>query len=536
MSIILTTPIPIGITPFDATSVFTFGFNVIGGKQVVKNQLEIQKTSDSSIVYDDILITFQFQHPISENTLDNGEEYRFRFKTFAVDDSESSWSDWVVFLCLSTPEIEITNIIDGKIFNQTELFTGEYSQTEGELLQSYRFILYNSNQIMIQSFSEVFGLPIQQQITGLQDDTLYYIKLIIKTVNHIEIETSLIPFTPQYQQPRLSLALNLYNLSDIASIKITANVIQIIGQIEEEDPYYPIIYFQDDAENWWIDLSSGRISFQEAFSIDKNFTTKIWVKGIEHEEVFLVLFGEQGYIILFYENRRIKAIKRLHGQPIPYGYYSSNEIPFDINDETTLFIWFQQINDRIELRIEAVMYDVTFNIKDQYDEDVSEALVTLNSLSDYSDYGVAIFTAPIKLYNWQVEKENYITENGQILVDNENKIVNVLLYEMTHIISANASWNSDNLEIILQYNTSLMDDISEVEITQFEFESSIININPDSIIKSDLNEITLTFNDYDFENGDKILSYLEDDYSLLDANDIKVLSPDSILVNVPSKG
>lgn len=277
------------------------------------------------------------------NTLTNTTEYKARIRTYASNGiTYSQWSDWIVFWCFENPIVTITNIIDGTINNQTYTFTGSYTHSDN--LQSYRYLLYDNNQTLIQSYSEIFDLLLEQEVAGLENGIKYYIELKTISIHEMSGTSGLIEFIPNYIQPRLSTVLSLENLSNQAAIKVTANVIQIIFEILEGI----ISYIDNDL----VDLTNATIYAQEGFDISNNFTLKIWCKSLPVDESFLILYGEQGNIELKYYNSKIHLIKNINTSSVQY-HIASNEInPLDTD---LIAIVVQYINNLFDIKCDIIV-------------------------------------------------------------------------------------------------------------------------------------------------------------------------------------
>lgn len=337
----LTTPQVFSFKPFPSTEEYIFYFHVVSGNQVVKNQLQIQKTLDNTTVYNNTQETFQFSQTVAGSTLTNNTEYRYRFRTYDISNNVSQWSAWTVFLCLAKPIVTIDNIIDGKVNNQTFIFRGSYYQENGELLQSYRYYLYNEDGTPIAYSPEMFDGLLEYEFGGLQNNKIYNVELKVITVNQIEESSGLTQFTAEYIQPRLSTVVGLENLEDNAGISVNANIIQIIGKGEN----YSFI------DNEKADVTNGRVWFDEGFSIERNFTLKIWLENIIKNKPFLKLYSNHGYIELSYYGERIHAFKYMYDGGLVSHFASNNEIGMVSSDK--VYIFMQQINDLIELQFEV---------------------------------------------------------------------------------------------------------------------------------------------------------------------------------------
>lgn len=354
----LATPILRTFNPYNATTQFEFRFDYTGGNQAVRNNLVIQRVNDNAEVYNSIEETFSLRHLLSGNTLQNGVNYRARLRVGDINNNWSQYSDWIIFWCFSEPVITI-NTIDyanqNRVYNQTVNFQSTYVQFENELLQSYRYLLYDSNQGLIRSFSEKFAdgtFSLTQEITGLESGTLYYLEVRTVSPNNQMGTSGLIPFRPFYIAPRLTLALEPQNLPEQGAIKVNANVIQIILKLydshgNEINPMN-IEYMDND----WIDMTKddyARLVVDNAFEITQNdFLMQIWLKNVPENKVFLELFSEYGKIQLVKKNNMILAYKIIRDSYL-YGYFGSNEMEFSTED--TVMICLKQISHLIDIEV-----------------------------------------------------------------------------------------------------------------------------------------------------------------------------------------
>jgi len=340
----LTTPSLSTILPFSSTQSQIFKFLVNSGDQVVRNNLVIENNSTNVEVYNQSVESFQLQHILLANTLTNGIEYRAKIRTGNLANEWSlNFSDWIYFYVLSSPTILIPTIdINNKVYNSTINFTATYSQLEGELLQSYKFLLYNSNQNLLQTYSEQFSdgttPPISQEITGLENEELYYLE--VKGISiHSQLSTSgLIAFTPFFITPRLITTLNVENIPSQGAVKLSVQLIQEIGQIDSGTVTF--------IDNNWINLINGQISFQDGFQLGSDFILKLWCKNIPDDVVFLKLISEYGGIEFIRFDNKISSKKILNGCSI-YSVFASNELIVEADIEFVIYV--RSINNALEI-------------------------------------------------------------------------------------------------------------------------------------------------------------------------------------------
>lgn len=294
------------VYPFPSTKDFTFKFNVEGiSQQIFYNELEIKLSSDTSqIKYKQRIQEFRYQHTVPANTLTNGSQYVAILRVYNNSNQLIGESNPIFFYCLSLPALSIPTIVNGEVGSQTVLFQGTYGQAEGEILQSYRFILYNDNQNIIAESPEIYSDIIRYEFSDLESRQKYYIELQVSTVNEMTHSTGLVEFTPRYVAPRFSSAIELENLPDEASVLVTCNVIRIIGIPDIE----PIIYTDDGMVN----LTCNGVWFDDGFKLRGNWTIQMWLKDIVPDSKFFKLIARDGsYIELAYKDNKINLYKML---------------------------------------------------------------------------------------------------------------------------------------------------------------------------------------------------------------------------------
>lgn len=314
-------PILRRVVPFSATEDYTFRFDIAGvSQQIFYNELEIKLSSDTSqTIYKEKIQEFRYQHTVSQGTLINGEQYVVIVRVYNNQQVLIGESNATFFYCFSYPILNIPTIVNGEVGNQTVLFEGEYSQTEGELLQSYQFILYDDNKIEISKSPETYDATIQYEFSELENRQNYYVELKVATVNELIATTGLIEFTPRYVAPRFNSAIELQNLPDEASISVKCNVIRIIGIPDIE----PVIYTEDGM----VDLRDNGVWFNEGFKLRGNWTLQMWFRDIISDSTFFKLIANDGsYLKLEYTNNKLNLYKMLNDEYISQMLLGGTEI------------------------------------------------------------------------------------------------------------------------------------------------------------------------------------------------------------------
>ncbi len=283
----LTQPIINPIAAFDATQNHVITFLAIGGAQVVGNRIVISDNQTGKTVYDNRVITMQLAHTIPANTLTNGGYYNVVIYTIDSANNFSQASVPVPFYCYSQPTLTINNIpASSTIENGTYTFQGSYAQQENEILNSYQFILYDSNKTVLSQSDVIYyssNNSLSYTFVGMSNDTSYYIELKGQTVNNTEITTGLLYFTVRYSQPASFAIVDLVNDCENGFIQISSNIVAIDGKSNPEPPIYI-----DDKE---VDLREpdSWVRWDEGFNIKDDFTMRVWGRDFNDFEPIITL-------------------------------------------------------------------------------------------------------------------------------------------------------------------------------------------------------------------------------------------------------
>lgn len=300
----VTKPILYSIDAFDSSQSATFTFYSTGGNQVVKNQLTIRNNNTNQIVYQETVETFKFEHTVPANTLTNGTYYNAYVVTYDAQNDSSSPSDPIQFWCYTQPTITFTNIPSTNIINTSSfLFKFTYNQSEGELLNYYNVILYNSNHAEISNSGEIYGgqsitPPVNQSylLTGLEDKGTYYIEVKGYTIYGTYVTTGEQLFTVTYSSPSVFGILGLTN--DCTNGYITGeSIISIIaGSSNPEEPIYI-----DNSDGKEVDLRPDGywVKWLDGFQLNGDFTAQWWLRNANPNTVISFFTNTQGQRISF---------------------------------------------------------------------------------------------------------------------------------------------------------------------------------------------------------------------------------------------
>ena len=283
----LTQPIINPIAAFDATRAQEITFLSLGGAQVVGNRIVINDNQTGDLIYDNKVITMKLAHTIPANTLTNGGYYNIIVYTIDSANNLSQPSVPVPFYCYSQPTLTIDNISDNEtIENGTYEFRGSYAQQEGELLNSYQFVLYDSNKTVLSQSDVIYYTSddsLSYTFVGMSNDTAYYVELKGQTVNNTNITTGLLYFTVRYSQPVSFAIVDLVNDCENGFIQISSNIVAIDGKSNPEPPVY--------IDNKEVDLREpdSWVRWDEGFNIKDDFTMRVWGRDFNDFEPIITL-------------------------------------------------------------------------------------------------------------------------------------------------------------------------------------------------------------------------------------------------------
>ena len=287
----LTQPIVNPIAAFDATRQQAITFVVIGGAQVVGNRLIIRNNQTGEIVYNQTQSSMKLEHILPANSLKNNNFYNAVIYTIDNGNDESVASVPIPFYCYTQPALTIDNIpSSGTIENGTYSFQGNYVQNEGELLNSYRFTLYDSNKTILAQSPLIYyntDPSLTYLFSGMSNNTSYYIELTGETINSTILTSGVKSFTVRYIQPASFAICDLVNDCENGYIQISSNIVAIDGKSNPTPPKYI-----DDKEvdlrepDSWVEWDSG-------FSIKNDFTLRAWGRDFNPYEPIITLSNQQ---------------------------------------------------------------------------------------------------------------------------------------------------------------------------------------------------------------------------------------------------
>lgn len=347
----LTRPILNSTVAFDASQEHIFTFNIIGGDQVVRNQLTIIRQSDGVIIYQSSQTTFAYTHTLPANSLTNGVYYSAYIQTYNYNNDISSESNNIQFYCYSTPIFNFQNIPSSNIIqNPSFNFEVFYNQNESEILNSYIFNLYNTQGNLLATSGTLYNtssalpLIISYNFAGFANNTSYYIQVTGITSQGTSISTNLEQFYVQYTKPPTYSIVELNNNCDGGYITIKSNLVEIDGKSNPDPPIYV-------DNNTAVDLreNGSYILWDENYIIDGDFTASLWGHDFNSNETIITMTSEDTSLIINYKDydNLFKFVELIVKEgDITYYIYSN---PIFVEEEDKLQIWFKRINNLYEI-------------------------------------------------------------------------------------------------------------------------------------------------------------------------------------------
>lgn len=355
----LTTPILYSQVAFDATQEQVFDFGVIGGDQVTQNKLTITNQTTNEVVYNQVQTSYSFTHIVPANTLTNGVYYSAYVITYDVNGNASAQSNSIQFFCYSTPAFEIINLPDGNIIaNSSFNFEAEYNQSEGELLDTYSFTLYDASQLQISTSgvqyvgsSEAPPTSVSYTFSGFSDQTSYYIRVNGQTIQGTLLDTGLILITVAYTKPNLFSIVELTNNCEGGYINVKSNLVSIDSV---SNPTPPIYIDNNTAVDTRV--SGSYVEWNTGFDLESDFTASLWGRDFNENSDIITMIDDIGNnLVVRYRTNNdgtVYADLTVTNSQIIYYIYSAS-ISAPLGSQKVQF-WFRRIGYQYEIKLELM--------------------------------------------------------------------------------------------------------------------------------------------------------------------------------------
>lgn len=285
----------------DATKEFKITYSWAGNNaQQTGNVIYIYKNSDNSLVYNEQFTNYYKQEiTVPADTLTNGVQYKV---SVAVITSEgtSTPSEPMLFYCYTTPTFKFSNIENEQIIqNDTYEFELSYTQSEGEELEEYYVTLYASDQTVIYTSDISYNTEsLSVTISGLENNTQYYIKAFGQTLTGMSIETAYIHITVRYLQPAIYNLVELTNNFHGGYITIKSNITSLRGRVYKDGEEIDATF----VDNEYVDVTDpdSILKFNEDFNLSNNFTLMLKGYGFTRNTCMLTMSNGVYKLYVYY--------------------------------------------------------------------------------------------------------------------------------------------------------------------------------------------------------------------------------------------
>lgn len=207
----------------------------INGSICVAYDLTIMKNSDSSVAYNSTKITpttplynkQTLTHAVPALTLTAGIDYKWSVKLY-YDSTNYVESGENFFTCYSVPTLTFSP--PATITAQTYSFTVTYEQTEDIQVNRFKFILYDSNNTLLEDSDYIYSANITYSFDGFINGNTYRVKCVVENEKGVVVDSGIKSFTVSYSEPTVGLVPSATLLSNLGAIKVNwGEAIQILG-------------------------------------------------------------------------------------------------------------------------------------------------------------------------------------------------------------------------------------------------------------------------------------------------------------------
>ena len=312
------------------------------GNQAFKSRLRIYDNITNGLVYDETQESFKLSHIIPLGSLINGEGYYGIISVFDVNDVESQLSNAWMFYCYSTPIVTLNIKNDQIVRNSSYDVVINYFQPEGEQLDAYKLYLYNGQHELVYSTDIIYNISsMTVSLTGLEDNTDYYVQVEGSTINGLEFLTEEYHFYVEYINANVFMVCGLENVD--GKIQVQSNVIAIEGKCTIDEKYI------DGA----IDVRTGYVEFDDNFQLSENLSLLLTGYDFQINEMICNI-GNTAYVYFrqgLYEstNNQPKYYFELLS---PTGL-STYRIQSEFINDTSATICVQKVSDLYNIKVVA---------------------------------------------------------------------------------------------------------------------------------------------------------------------------------------
>ncbi len=247
-------PILTTFNAYDVTVGTTIDFNIVGGTNVVRSNKLYVYTLDNRLLFTHVYVSTESIHELpakgdseivyasgrTESEYKNEEQYYACIQTFTDTETlegASGFSTAKLFWTLPTPTLTLGTIpasISTTSYNITAVYNSNINSVLGtsNLIQQYRFDLYKSTGVLVQSSGVIVDSGTQVSTTqsninynfvGLENLSSYYVVVTLTTQEGMSLVVTSSTFLVSITTPTLGKATVINNACD-GYISITSNL------------------------------------------------------------------------------------------------------------------------------------------------------------------------------------------------------------------------------------------------------------------------------------------------------------------------
>lgn len=328
--------------PIDATVDNTITF-VYSGDQPYSNRLIIYDADSLEVVYDQTQTTMTLRHTIAANSLTNGTKYAASIICYDQYSTPSTISDKTYFWALATPTFVFANVVDRQVVDVSSFQAIiNYSQSNGELINEYRFYIYDSVRAPLDNSEALYNrADISYVYKGLENKTAYFIRAQGVTERGIPLDTGYVEIFVSFANPE-----NYANM--YAEQSDGSGIVNYYTNFTAIDPSGEHTYY---FENGYIILDDDTLLYDSNFMFGNNFSLAFKFKYDGAKDNLLRCYNTAGeefavHLVKGDEQMRVKLV-------VAGGYiqYSPALHPTPSDD---IIVWVQREDNVFKLTTEVV--------------------------------------------------------------------------------------------------------------------------------------------------------------------------------------
>ena len=226
---------PVSLSPSNLSVIYNID-NVFSwssrGSQSDKYQIKILKNDDNTLTYDSgQIISANTYHTVPASTLSAGVNYKWQVQVWLG--TSSAVSQYAFIASNSAPTIIFTdpNFASPPIVlpGQNYLFKALYDQAENISISKYRFILYDTDNNIIEDTGYIYGFSPEYEFDGMIRDSSYQIECIAVSQSNISCTTGKQTFSiASYTIPNTVPDIEILANDDNASIEVIWSDLKIV--------------------------------------------------------------------------------------------------------------------------------------------------------------------------------------------------------------------------------------------------------------------------------------------------------------------